>query len=204
MLQVQLGPNLTPLSIADLLDQYTKLSPSKLAQLFQNFIVEEKHIPKDAPPYVSAISSERRNYIITMISHVLGCTIDEFVDDLILAFMSIFTLGKPPTIIYNYAQFIAQRMHEQFTRMNNERVFKYSFVIYHMFLYYQSDRFPFTLHKLDTRGQPRSVIFWTPLFHKYSSPYTYIEFIDLFVHLDMTMLIGSPPPRISQDIKRVL
>jgi len=31
MLQVQPGPNLTPLSIGDFLGQYTKLSPSKLA-----------------------------------------------------------------------------------------------------------------------------------------------------------------------------
>ena len=55
MLQVQPGPNLTPLSIRYFLGQYTKLSPSKLAQLFQTFIVEDKPIPKDAPPYVSTI-----------------------------------------------------------------------------------------------------------------------------------------------------
>lgn len=73
-----------------------------------------------------------------------------------------------------------------------------------MFFYYLSDRFPFTLQYLDTRGQPRSVIFWTPLFHKYSSPYTYTYFIDSFFHPVMTMLIGSPTPKISQDIKRVL
>lgn len=41
MLQLQPGPNLTPLSTGDLLDQYSKLSPSRLAQLFQDFIVEE-------------------------------------------------------------------------------------------------------------------------------------------------------------------
>ena len=95
-------------------------------------------------------------------------------------------------------------MHEQFTRMQNERVSKYSSIIYHMFLYYQSDRFPLTIQKLDTKCQPMSVIFWTPLFHKYSSPYTYTNFIDLFVHPIMTMLTGSSPPRISQDIKRFL
>jgi len=48
---------------------------------------------------------------------------------------------------------------------------------------------------------PRSVIFWTPLFHKYSSPYTYTDFIDSFVHPVMTMLTRNPPPRISQEIK---
>jgi len=48
MLQLQPGPKLTPLSIGDLLDLYPKLSPAKLAQLFQTFIREEKHIPKDS------------------------------------------------------------------------------------------------------------------------------------------------------------
>ena len=88
--------------------------------------------------------------------------------------------------------------------MSNERVFKYSFVSYHLFLYYQSDRFPFTLQKLDTKGQPRSISFWTPLFHKFGSPYTYLDFIDSFVHPVMTIMIGNPPPRISLETKRVL
>ena len=48
------------------------------------------------------------------------------------------------------------------------------------------------------------VILLTPLFHRYSSPYTYTDFIDSFVHPVMTMLTGSPPPIISQEIKRVL
>jgi len=72
------------------------------------------------------------------------------------------------------------------------------------FLYYQADKFPFTLQKLDTKGHPRSVIFWTPLIHKYDSPYPYIDFIDLFLHPVVTMLIRSPPPRISSDIRRIL
>ena len=70
-----------------------------------------------------------------MISCILGYTIDEFVDEIVLAFMSIFTLGKPLATLYNYAQFIAKTIHEKFTRMHNERVFKYSYVLYHRFLY---------------------------------------------------------------------
>ena len=80
-----------------------------------------------------------------MISCVLGYTTSEYIDQLILAFMFIYTPGQPPTVIYDYAQFIADRMHEQFLRMSNERVFKYSSILYHMFLYYQPDKFPFTL-----------------------------------------------------------
>ena len=108
-----------------------------------------------------------------MISYILGYTTSEYIDELNITFLSIYTLGQPPVVIYDYAQFIADRMHEQFIRMSNERVFKYSSVLYHMCLYYQADKFPFTLQKLDTKGQPRSASFWTPLFHKFGSPYTY-------------------------------
>lgn len=73
--------------------------------------------------------------------------------------MSIFTLAQPLSIIYDYANFIANKMHDQFLRMSNERVFKYSSVLYHLFIYYQADKFPFTLQELDTRGHARPVIF---------------------------------------------
>lgn len=70
-----------------------------------------------------------------------------------------------------------------------------------MFLYYQPDKFPFTLQKLETKGQPRSITFWIPFVHQSKSPYSYFDFIDLFVHPVMEMLIGSPPPRINLEIK---
>ncbi len=136
MLQFQLGPNRTALSIGDLLDQYPKLSTSRLAQLFQSFIREEKHIPNGPPPYVATIFSKWLQNIVTMISCVLGYSTSEYIDELILYFMSIYTPVQPPTIIYDFSIFIADRMHEQFTRMGNERVFKYSSVLYHQFLYY--------------------------------------------------------------------
>jgi len=106
--------------------------------------------------------------------------------------------------MYDYAKYIADRMHEQFLRMSNERVFKFSLVLYQLFLYYHADKFPFNLQNLDTKGHPRSVIFWTPLIHKHDSPYPYTDFIDLFVYLVVAMLLESPPPRISSDIRRIL
>ena len=139
-----------------------------------------------------------------MISSILGCTTSEFVDEIIISIMSIYSLGQPPAIIFDYAKFIADRMHDQFMRLENERVFKYSSVLYHLFLYYQADRFPTALQKLDTKGNPRSVIFWTYLIHQFNSPYSCTNFIDLFVYPVTTMLLGNPPPKISVDIKRVL
>ena len=94
-----------------------------------------------------------------MISSVLGPTTSEFVDEIIVSFMSIYSPGKPPAIMFDFAKFIASKVHDQFMRMDNERVFKYSSVLYHLFLYYQDDKLPITLQKLDTRGNPRSVVF---------------------------------------------
>lgn len=139
--------------------QFPKLITAKLVEMFQIFIREEKHIPKDAPPYVATIFSSWGTNIVDMISSILGYTISEYINEIILAFMSIYTPGHPLSIIYDYSQFIAERMHEQFLRMSNERVFKNSSVLYHLFLYYQSHKFPLTLQKLDTKGQPRLVIF---------------------------------------------
>lgn len=90
-------------------------------------------------------------------------------------------------------------------RLKNERVFKYTTFIYHLMLYYQSDNFPFPVMKLDTKGNQRSVIFWTSIFHEsLDSPYSYNGFIDQFFHLATTLLTGISPPRISGDIKRIL
>lgn len=97
-----------------------------------------------------------------MISNVLGYTTSEYVDEIILAYLSIFTPGKAPTIMFDYAKFISNKMHDQFMQLENERVFKYSSVSYHLFLYYKANNFPFTIQKLDTRGNPISVVFWTP------------------------------------------
>lgn len=91
MLQFQTGSNLNPFLTGDLLDQYPRLSPSILAQLFQTFIRVEKHIPKDPPSYVATIFSKWGQYIVTMIFYVLGYFSIEYIDELILAFMSIYT-----------------------------------------------------------------------------------------------------------------
>ena len=58
MIQLQLGQNLTHISIRDLLDKFPKLTTPKVAEMFQYFIVEEKNIPKDPLPYIYTIFSQ--------------------------------------------------------------------------------------------------------------------------------------------------
>lgn len=94
------------------MDLYGKLDLAKIAQNVKSFIIEECHNPNDSPPYVATIFSERGKQIITMLSCILGYTIDEHVDEVVMAFLSILSPSKPPTNIYNYVQFITDRMHE--------------------------------------------------------------------------------------------
>lgn len=89
--------------------------------------------------------------------------------------------------------------------LERERVFKYTSYIYHLLLYYQSDNFPIFLNKLDAKGEQRYVIFWTSVCHLVSqSPYTYCEFIDLFIYQATCLLSADPPPRLTVEMKRIL
>jgi len=119
--------------------------------------------------------------------------------------LSTFIPGLSPTIKYDYASFIAGKIHAQFMNLEREGVFKYTTYIYHLLLYYHPDIFVFPIRKLDSKGERRYVIFWTSIFHRIGeTPYTYCEFIDLFIHLTSTLLIGNSPPRLSGDMKKIL
>jgi len=202
--QIQPNPNETPFSIENLLALYLKLGLPRGTQVFHTFILEESHIPTNSPPHSATDFSKRVKQIVTMLSCMLGYTTGEHVDKPILSFLSIFSPGKPAAVILNFSQFLADRIHDQLIRLPNERVFKYSFVLFHMFLYFQSNKFPANIQKLDTKGHPRSLIFWTPLIQKYSSVFSYKEFIDSFVHPVVNMLTSRNQCRISDEIKRVL
>ena len=158
-----------------------------------------------SPPYHHAWFDETGRLIIDMISYILGFRTSEIVDETVLALMFIFVPGQPPAVKYDYASFIANKINEQFINLDREGVFKYTSFIYHLLLYYHPDSFSFPIRKLDSKGERRSVIFWTSVFHNVcESPYTYCEFIDWFIHPASTLLIGAPPPRLSGDIKKIL
>lgn len=114
MLQLQPGQDLSSLTIADLLEGFAKLSSCRITQILQTFIVKEKYMPKDPPPYVSIFFFELGKGITTMISYILGFTTNEYVDEFFLAYMSNFTPGQLPEVKFDYAKFTADKMHDQF------------------------------------------------------------------------------------------
>lgn len=66
-----------------------------------------------------AIFSDLDWDIIEMISSVLGETTSEFVYEIIIAFLTIYTPRKPPAIMFGYAKYISNKIHDQFMRMEN-------------------------------------------------------------------------------------
>ena len=89
------------------------------------------HQPKGPPPYGYAFFTEEGRLVLDMISFIMGFNTSEYVDHLILVLLSIFTHGQPPAVRYDFASYIADKIHDQFMRLDNEKVFKYSSVIYH-------------------------------------------------------------------------
>ena len=204
MLQIQPNPDEAPFSIENLIDLYLKLDLPKISQNFQTFLLEKTQVPTDNPPYSATIFYERTRQIVTMLSCILGYTTDEHVDEPILGFLSIFFPGNPPATVFNFAQLLVDKIHDQLIKLLDKRVFKYSLVLFHRFLYFQSKRFTVNIQNLDTKANPRSVIFWTSLIRKYSTNFNYKDFIDSFVHLVVNMLSSRNQLKVSDEIKKVL
>jgi len=151
---------LVPLSMGFLLDQGAKLPSSEITIIAQLFMKPDRQ-PRQPPPFNQVWFNEAGTFITDMISYILRFKTSEYIDETTLVLMSMFTLGQPPTIQYDYATFVANKIHEQFMSLDRERVFKYTSYIYHLLLYNQPDSFQIPLRKLDLKGERRSVIFWT-------------------------------------------
>ena len=100
---------------------------------------------------------------------MLGYYSDEWVDEPILGFLSIFSTEAKDVVKFNFSQFLADNIHEQFLKFQTEGMFKYSSILVYMFIFYQAGMFPFALHKINEQGNPQSIIFWTSLVRKNST-----------------------------------
>ena len=117
--------------------------------------------------------------------------------------LSTLTPSQPPSIIFNFAKIIAENMHYQLTKLPEEGVFRYTSYLLHIFLYYQAEKFPIELQKVDVEGKLLSVVFWTSLLRKYNSQYRYTDFNALFIILAMNLLNKVETTRINEETKRI-
>jgi hypothetical protein len=204
MLEIQRSDPAIPFSIEALNDLYQKLSFPQRAQIFEIFLPEDAQLPKKNPPCPSSIFSVRANQIISILCYLLGYFSNEWVDEPILGFLSIFSTEEKATVQFDFSQFLADNIHDQLFRFSTEGMFRYSSVLVYLFLFFQSDRFPCAFQKLDQEGNPQSVTSWTSLVRKNSTEFSFKDFIDYFYHPVFCMLSSKIEPRINEEVQRIL
>jgi hypothetical protein len=204
MMQITRPDSATPFNLEVLTELYQKMTFPQRAQIFELFSPPSAPIPTTSPPYPSSIFSIKGNQIVSAVCALLGYFSDQWVDEPILGFLSIFSNDEQPTTQFDYSTFLANNIHEQFMNFTTEGVFRYSSILAHMFLYFQADRFNFSMQKMDSDGKPQPVSAWTSLLRRNSVEYDFTAFIDQFYHPVVSMLSGVPEPRVNEEVRRVL
>jgi hypothetical protein len=197
MLQIPRSDSVIPFFIESLNNMYQKLT---FPQIFEIFLLEDTQFPKKNPPYSSSIFSVRANQIIYILCYMLGYLLNQWVDEPILNFLSIFSTEEGATIKFNFSQFLVDNIHDHIFRFSIEGMSRYSLVLVYMFLFFQLDRFPCAFKKLNQEGNPQSVTSWTSLVRKYLTKFSFKDFIDQFYHPFVFMLNNNTEPRINEEI----
>ena len=95
---------------------------------------------------------------------------------------------------------MADNIHEQFVNFNTEGMFRYSSVLAYLFVFFQADKFGFSMQKMDGDGKPQAVTAWTSLLKHNSTDFSFKEFVDQFYHPVLSMLGGKPEPQINDEV----
>jgi hypothetical protein len=149
MLQIPRNDFAISFSIEILNDLYQKLSFPRRTQIFEIFLPKDAQFPKNNPFYPSSIFSVRANQIIPTLFFLLGYYNDEWLDEPILGFLSIFSIEEKATTQFDYSQFLADIIHEQLFKFSIEGMFRYSSVLVYPFLFFQEDIFSCAFQKMD-------------------------------------------------------
>jgi hypothetical protein len=204
MMQITHTESASPFNLEILTELYQKMTFPQRAQIFELFLPTSAPLPSTNPPYPSSMFSTKGNQIISSLCALLGYYSDQWVDEPILGFLSIFSNDEQPTMQFDYNTFLANNIHEQFVNFATEGMFRYSSILAYMFIYFQADRFNFSMQKMDADGRPQPVTAWTSLLKHNSVEYDFKAFIDQFYHPVVNMLSGMPEPRINDEVQRIL
>jgi hypothetical protein len=107
--------------------------------------------------------STKGNQVITSLCTLLGCYSYQWVDEPILGFFSIFSTDEKPTTQFDFSMFLANNIHEQFVNFSTEGMFQYSSILAYMFVFFQADKFAFSMQNMDEDGKPQAITAWTSL-----------------------------------------
>jgi hypothetical protein len=97
MMQIPRVDSASPFNLEILIELYQKMTFPQRAQIFDLFLPRSAQFPSTNPPYPSSMFSTKRNHIISSLCALLGYYSDQWVDEPILGFLSIFSIDKNPT-----------------------------------------------------------------------------------------------------------
>jgi hypothetical protein len=64
------------------------------------------------------------------------------------------TTDDKPTTQFNFSTFLANNIHEKFINFAIEGMFRYSSILAYLFVFFQVDKFTFSMQKMDGDGKP--------------------------------------------------
>jgi hypothetical protein len=174
------------------------------AQIFELFLPPSTQFSSTNPPYPSSMFSTKGNQIISSLCTLLGYYSDQWVDEPILGFLSIFSTNEKPTTQFDFNTFPTNNIHKQFVNFTMEFMFHYSSILAYLFVFFQADKFDFSMQKMDGDGRPQAVTTWTSFLKHNSTEFSFKQFIEQFYHRVVSMLSGRPEPRINDEVQRIL
>jgi len=201
-MQIPRVESTSPFNFEIIIDQ--KLSFPQRAQIFKIFLPQVAQLPTTNPPYPSSLFSVKGNQFISSLYALLGYFSDQWVDEPILGFLSIFSTDKKPTTQFDYNAFLADNIHEKFSNFSIEGMFWYSSILAYMFLFFQEDKFSFLMQNMVKDGRPQAVTAWTSLLRHNSTKFCFKQFIKKFYHPVVSILSGRPKSIINEEIHRIL
>ena len=120
MLQAPSTTPTHPFSHENLIEAYNQLDFTKRSQTLELFLAIGSSLPKINPHYDSSMFPDRTRHITTILSYLLGYHFDQYVNEAILGFLSMFSSNSMPTVIYDFGHFIVETIHEQFVKFNSK------------------------------------------------------------------------------------
>jgi hypothetical protein len=204
MMQIPQADSTSPFNLEILTELYQKMTFPQRAQIFEIFLPPSAQFTSTNPLYPSSMFSTKQNQIISSLCALLGYYSDQWVDEPILEFLSIFSIDEKPTTQFDFNMFLANNIHEQFVNFSTEGMFRYSSILAYSFVFFQADKFVFSMQKMDGDGRPQVVTTWTSLFKHNSTNFSFKEFIDQFYHPVVSMLSSRPEPQINHEVHRIL
>jgi len=204
MMQISRANSASRFNLEILTELYQKMNFPERAQIFELFLPPSAQFPTTNPPYPSSMLSTKGNQIISSLCAFLGYYLDQWVDEPILGFLSIFSTDEKPTTQFDFSTFLANNIHEQFVNFITEGMFQYSSVLTYFFVFFQADKFSFSMQNMDEDGRPQAVIAWTSLLKHNSTEFSFKQFIEKFYHPVVSMLSDRPKPRINDEVQRIL